>query len=134
MALNVKIDFENCYKTTMSDADLRSSIFDTILKDGSTARLGIKIRSEGHPLMPGVYNLAFGPSGDDGQIDDQAKLTHENHSKVFSTIVFEALSFLEQHKDKYLGIDGSNNARAICTIDVSRIILNTSSLISTFMG
>jgi hypothetical protein len=112
MALNVKINFEDLYETVTMDTDLRSSVFATVLKDGTTTRLGIQISSKVHPLMPNVYNLAFGPIGENNQIDDQAKLTHRNHSKVFSTIIFSGLSFLTEHKNKYLGIDGSNNARA----------------------
>jgi hypothetical protein len=112
MALNVKINFEDLYETVTMDADLRSSVFDSDLKNGTTTRLGIQISSKVHPLMPNVYNLAFGPIDENNQLDDQVRLTHQNHSKVFSTIIFSGLSFLTEHKDKYLGIDGSNNARA----------------------
>ncbi|HMH22791.1 MAG TPA: hypothetical protein VK563_13485 [Puia sp.] len=112
MALNVKINFEDLYETITMDADLRSSVFDAVLKGGTTTRLGIQISSKIHPLMPNVYNLAFGPIDINNEIDDQAKLTHQNHSKVFSTIIFAGLSFLTEHKENYLGIDGSNNARA----------------------
>lgn len=62
--------------------------------------------------MKNVFNMSFGPLNKMHQIDDSAKLTHMNHSKVFSTIVFEGLTFLSDHPDKYLGIDGSNTARA----------------------
>ena len=111
MALNIKIDFEKRYTVCPVD-DLNYSVFDTELTNGKKTRLGIKISSEEHPLMTDVYNLAFGPVDENHQIDDQAKLTHQDHSKVFSTIVFEGLSFLTQHPDKFLGIDGSNTARA----------------------
>lgn len=111
MALNIKINFEERYKVFPVDG-LNYSIFDTELINGGMARLGVKISSEEHPLMTDVYNLAFGPVDETHQIDDQAKLSHLNHSKVFSTIVFEGLSFLIQHPDKFLGIDGSNTARA----------------------
>jgi hypothetical protein len=111
MALNIKIDFEKRYDVQPVN-DLNYSVFDTELITGETTRLGIKISSDEHPLMRDVYNLAFGPVNADHQIDDQAKLTHLDHSKVFSTIVFEGLSFLTQNPDKFLGIDGSNTARA----------------------
>ena len=93
MALNIKIDFEKRY-TVYPVYDLNYSVFNTELIDGKTIRLGIKISSEEHPLMTDVYNLAFGPVDETHRIDDQAKLTHLDHSKVFSTIVFEGLSFL----------------------------------------
>lgn len=94
MALNIKINFENRYEPSFLDNDFRFSTFESFLIDGSTARLGIKISTEEHPYMPDVYNLAFGPLNNEFQIDDQAKLTHQDHSKVFSTIVFAGLSFL----------------------------------------
>jgi hypothetical protein len=111
MALNIKIDFEERYNVSPVD-DLNYSVFNTELIDGKITRLGIKISSDEHPLMTDVYNLAFSPVNENHEIDDRAKLTHQNHSKVFSTIVFEGLSFLTQHPSKFLGIDGSNTARA----------------------
>jgi hypothetical protein len=110
MALNIKIDLNNTYPVHFIN-DL-NRVFDTELIDGTSARLGIKISLEEHPLMVDVYNLAFGPVNKLNLIDDQAKLTHKDHSKVFSTIVFEGASFLTDHPDKFLGIDGSNTARA----------------------
>lgn len=110
MALNIKIDFDNRYLVYLLN-DL-NSVFDTELRDGTSIKLGIKISAKEHPLMADVYNLAFGPVNKSNQIDDQVKLAHKDHSKVFSTIVFEGLSFLTAHPDKFLGIDGSNTARA----------------------
>jgi hypothetical protein len=112
MALNIKVDLGNRYELLSTDNDLRYSIFESPLVNGSTSRLGIKISSEEHPYMPDVYNLAFGPINDKNEMDDQVKLIHQNHSKVFSTIVFAGLTFLTEHKDKYLGIDGSDTRRA----------------------
>jgi len=62
--------------------------------------------------LPEVYNMAFGPIDENNKINDKVKITHENVSQLFSTIVLSALSFLNEHPDTYLGIDGSNNARA----------------------
>jgi hypothetical protein len=110
MALNVKLNFDECYEIENISSDLLFSRFNTLLKDGNSVALGIEISDTEHPYLPGVFNLAFGPFNED-KIDDQAKLYHQNHSKVFSTILFAALSFLSKNKDKYLGIDGSSNAR-----------------------
>lgn len=74
--------------------------------------MGINISDKAHPLLPNVYNLGFGPLNKDNKIDDKVKLNHQDHSKLFSTIVFTALTFLRKNNEKYLGIDGSNNARA----------------------
>jgi hypothetical protein len=112
MALNVKINFEECYEIETLSNDLSLSKFNTVLKTGEETPLGIQISNTVHQYLPDVYNLAFGPLNETNQIDDKAKLYHDNHSKVFSTIIFTALTFLTENKEKYLGIDGSNNARA----------------------
>ncbi|MEJ0104025.1 MAG: hypothetical protein WDO19_16315 [Bacteroidota bacterium] len=112
MALNIKINFEECYEIETLSNDLSLSKFNTILKTGEKVSLGVLISNTVHHYLPDVYNLAFGPLHNSNQIDDKAKLNHENHSKVFSTIIFTALTFLTENKEKYLGIDGSNNARA----------------------
>ncbi len=129
MALNVKINFEERYEVDVLNDDLTSCSFTTLLKDDSEVLLGVQINSEAHRLMPDVYNLAFGPLNDAGQIDDRAKLYHADHSRVFSTIVFAGMSFLSEHPDLYLGIDGSNNARAYMYY---RCIQNNLDYLSTF--
>lgn len=111
MALNIKIDFDDKYSICPVN-DFNYSAFETELVNGDKVRLGIRISTNRHYLMPDVYNLAFGPLNPNHEIDDKARLNHNNHSKVFSTIVFEALSFLTEHRDRFLGIDGSNTARA----------------------
>jgi hypothetical protein len=92
--------------------DFRFSTFESMLVDGTITKIGIKISGDTHPSMPDVYNLAFGPFDENFEIDDEVKRAHLDHSKVFSTIVFDALTFLKTNKGKYLGIDGSNTARA----------------------
>jgi hypothetical protein len=86
--------------------------FNTTLKNGDIVPIGVNISEEEHPFIPNVYNLGFGPLGPNNQIDDKIKLCHQNYSKLFSTIVLTGMSFLENNTDKFLGIDGSNNARA----------------------
>lgn len=112
MALNVKIDFDECYEFEDISDNLSAYSFTTVLKDGSNAILSVQINGQRHHLMPDVYNLAFGPLNENGEIDDTVKLKHRDHSKVFSTIVFAAMTFLAKNVSKFLGIDGSNNARA----------------------
>ena len=112
MGLNVKIDLRNVYNIVLENRQQRASAFDTFLTSGEKIRLGVKIAHTPHPLIPNAYNLAFGPLKANGSIDDKVRLSHENHSRVFSTVLFEVLSFLEQHPDNYVGIDGSDNARA----------------------
>lgn len=112
MALNIKIDFNNTYDIEAISSDLTLNKFTTELSDGSHVPLGIRISNREHHWLPDVYNLSFGPFEEDGTIDDAARLTHADHSKAFSTIMLTALAFLTENPGKYLGIDGSNNARA----------------------
>jgi hypothetical protein len=112
MALNIKIDVNDCYAVKALADNLTLNTFDSILQNGNVMPIGIHISEKAHPLMPNVYNLAFGPIDQDNQIDDKAKLCHQDHSKLFSTIVYTSLSYLKINSDKFLGIDGSSNARA----------------------
>ena len=112
MALNIKIDLNDCYTRRTLYQNSLLTTFDTTLKNGDIVPIGVNISDEEHPLIPNVYNLSFGPLGPNNQLDDKIKLCHQNHSKLFSTIVLTGISFLENNTDKFLGIDGSNNARA----------------------
>ncbi|WP_441576975.1 DUF6934 family protein [Chitinophaga sp. RAB17] len=112
MAFNLKINFDDCYETEILKADFSLSSFNTCLKNGKKERIGIHISDTVHPLIPDVHNLSFGPINNKGEIDDNVKLNHLNHSKFFSTIVLAAMTFLERKRSCFLGIDGSNNARA----------------------
>jgi hypothetical protein len=112
MAVSVKIDFENLYDLEEISLDLKLSSFTSRLNNGQDVSLKVKISNESHDLIPNVYNLAFGPLNAKGKINDKAELAHTDYSKVFSTILFSAFSYLKNNPDHYLGIDGSDNARA----------------------
>jgi hypothetical protein len=112
MAIAVKLDFDNTYDIEPLTKDLRVSKFSSDLQDGSTVPLQIEISSQPHALDPSVFNLAFGPTNSKGEIDDKAEIAHKDYSKVFSSILLAGLTYLTDHPDQYLGIDGSNNARA----------------------
>jgi len=112
MAASLKIDFNNLYEIDNISADLRISTFSTTLNNGQAMPLVVKISNQSHALLPNVYNLSFGPLNAKGKIDDKAELTHADYSKVFSTILFAAFAYLQNNPDHYLGIDGSDNARA----------------------
>jgi hypothetical protein len=111
-AVSVKIDFDNLYEIDNISTDLRFSSFSTKLNDGKAVPLNVKISNQSHALLPNVYNLSFGPLNAKGKIDDKAELTHKDYSKVFSIILFSAFAYLKTNPDHYLGIDGSDNARA----------------------
>lgn len=112
MSVAVKLDFDNPYDIEPLSEDMRISIFKTELQDGTQIPLKVEISKEPHELLPGAFNLAFGPMNERGKIDDKAELSHKSYSKVFSSILLAALLYLANNRDHYLGIDGSNNARA----------------------
>jgi hypothetical protein len=112
MAIAVKIDFDEVYEIKTLTNDFRATTFISDLEDGSSVRLGVEIDDESHELLPSVYNLAFGPLDANGEIDDKAEIAHKDYSKVFSSILLAGLTFLADHPTQFLGIDGSNNARA----------------------
>lgn len=131
MALNIKIDFDDCYPIKILSNNPLLTTFDTVLKNGVIVPIGINISEEMHPLIPNAYNFSFGPVDKFNQIDDTAKLYHLNHSKLFSTIVSSAFTFLKGKKDIFLGIDGSNNARAYMYY---RCIQNNFDYLNRFMN
>jgi hypothetical protein len=112
MAIAVNLDFENPYDIDLLTEDFRIGVFETELQDGSTVPLKVEISNVPHELLPKVFNLAFGPMNAEGEIDDKAELHHKDYSKVFSSILLTGLTYLSNNKDHYIGIDGSNNARA----------------------
>jgi hypothetical protein len=112
MAAPVKIDFNNLYEIEKISQDLKFSSFRTKLNNGNELPLVVRISNQSHALLPNVYNLSFGPLNAKGKLDDKAELAHSDYSKVFSTILFSALAYLETNPGHYLGIDGSDNPRA----------------------
>lgn len=112
MAVQLKIDFDKLYDISHISTDLKFVSFSGPLKNGQSIPLNVKIGTLPHPLLPNVYNLAFGPLDKKGKIDDKAELSYIDYSRVFSTILFSALAYLKNNPDHYLGVDGSDNARA----------------------
>lgn len=100
MALTIKIDFNDCYPVKHLTENLTQSSFISILQNGDTIPIGIMISENMHPLMPNVYNLAFGPLDQSNKIDDMAKLCHQDYSKLFSTIVFTSVNYLKNNREK----------------------------------
>ncbi|TCJ12182.1 hypothetical protein EPD60_16695 [Flaviaesturariibacter flavus] len=112
MARNVRIDFDREFNFTEISKDFRIGVFPTELVDGTIVPLKVEIHNEEMELLPNVFNLAFGPIDAKGGIDDRIQLTHKDYSAVFSTIMFEALGYLRDNPDHFIGVDGSNNERA----------------------
>ena len=112
MAVAVRLDFDKSYHLDSVTEDLRMSVFQTELQNGTKIALKVEVSDVPHELFPGVFNLAFGPVNERGKIDDKAELSHKDYSKVFSSILLTAMTYLASNRSHYLGIDGSNNARA----------------------
>lgn len=110
----IKIDLNDTFDAIKVDEGLRHFTFNSILKNDDSVEIHVIITEHPDPLLPNVFNLGFGPLGDDGEINDQINLKHKNVSKVFSTVLFFAITFLEENNDKpySIGIDGSNEIRA----------------------
>lgn len=108
----IKINLEDTYEPLYVSDDLTEFVFNSELKDASTVDLHVKFRNIKNVFLPNVYNLAYGPLGHNGKIDDKIKLHHQNVNKLFSTIVFFAITFLDTYKERKVGIDGSNDGRA----------------------
>jgi hypothetical protein len=112
MAARVKIDFENVYELVGITPDLKLGGFRTRLENGEEILLGIQVANNAHELLPNVYNLSFGPLDKLGKINDRAEITHTDYSRVFSTILLSAFTYLENNTNHFLGVDGSDNNRA----------------------
>lgn len=108
----IKINFEDTYEPREVAEDLSFMTFYTEVKDLGDLLLKIEISSLGDPLLPNVFNLAFGPLKDNGDVDDSVKVNHLNTDKMFSTVLFFSFIFLQNNPQVTIGIDGSNDARA----------------------
>lgn len=112
MAISTKIDFDNIYTVEPVESSTYKSLFKTELDGGMLADMHVEVSNEPEELLPNVYNLSFGPLNRKGRIDDSIRVAHADYSKVFSTILFDARTWLLYNPDYYIGIDGSSNARA----------------------
>lgn len=112
MSLKVTINFENTYPPTYIAADFSQMRFISRQRDGSQAELLVAIKQHPDPELPNVFNLGFGPPDGDGNFQDDVKLRHMDNDKVFSTILFLSLLFLQENPHLTIGLDGSDDSRA----------------------
>lgn len=108
----IKINFEDIYPVIQIADDFSFMTFHSPDKKGVQHILKIEITFLEDPFLPNVFNLSFGPIADNGEIDDEAKINHSDIDKMFSTILFFGLVFLEANPENRIGIDGSNDVRA----------------------
>lgn len=112
MRLNIKIDFRNIYQIEWLSNELDYCKFRATTQHGEL-ELYILIENKINPILPDIYNLAFGPLNQNGQINDQIRLKHLDNQKVYSTIIYVAYLFLSSNKEAHIGLDGSDIARSV---------------------
>lgn len=106
------INLEETYSLISVEPDLTEARFNSIDKNDNPVLLKVKIKPLNDPFLSEVYNLSFGPLKDDGTLDDDVKINHQDSNKVFSTIILFALAFLTENPNFTIGVDGSNDVRA----------------------
>jgi hypothetical protein len=79
---------------------------------GTNELMLVKISPHPDPYLPKVYNLGFGPPNGNGGFRDDIRLKHSDSNRVFSTVSFLGLIFLQVNPELILGIDGSDDLRA----------------------
>jgi hypothetical protein len=110
--MQIHINFEETYQPLTLSDDLMEMTFASQLTGGESVQLVVQITPHPDPLLPDVYNLGFGPPDGKGGFDDNVRLKHVDIDKVFSTVLFHALSFLEVNPQLTIGLDGSDDLRA----------------------
>jgi hypothetical protein len=110
--MNIDIDLKKTYEITLLADKADEFSFFSPTTQGHSQLITVKIKRASNPFMPEFLNLAFGPLGKDGVIDDFATVQHANYSKTFSTILLCAMICLRANPDLYIGIDGSDFRRA----------------------
>lgn len=110
--MNININFEDTYELNFTSPSLNKFSFYSPTLQGNSQLILVEIQETGNQFIPEFLNLAFGPPNAKGEIDDFATVAHTNYSKAFSTILFCAIVYLNNNKDVYVGVDGSDFRRA----------------------
>lgn len=110
----IAIDFERTYNLLWGEIEQQFSIteFDSPQITGNPVVMRVIIKPHPDPLLPNVYNLAIGPPIGDTGIDDTIRLKHTDSSRVFSTAILFALTFLTEYPEMIIGLDGTDDLRA----------------------
>lgn len=111
----ITIDFENTFDPILVTFDKKSSVMEFYSPQRKSVPELIRVEIKPHPdkLLPDVYNLAMGPLDDKGKVDDKMRLKHTDSNKLFSTIIIFAVAFLSEYPELTIGLDGSDDSRAI---------------------
>jgi hypothetical protein len=57
----------------------------------------VKVSPHPDPFLPDVFNLGFGPPGGPNDFQDNVRIRHADVGKVFSTVLFHGLIFLQSN-------------------------------------
>jgi hypothetical protein len=109
----IKLDFDKTFPPTSLEDDYSQMTFESPQEDGSIETMVIKIVPHAGFDLPNVYNMGFGPPDMKGGFRDDVKLRHADLSKVLSTVLFHGSNFLQRNSALALGIDGSDDVRAM---------------------
>lgn len=108
----ITINFEETFEPVSIESDFSKMIFNSPQVDGTDKQILVRIDPHPDPYLPNVFNLGFGPPDEDGNFHDNIRLKHAENDKVFSTVLFHGLTFLQVNPELTLGIDGSDDIRA----------------------
>lgn len=108
----VKINLKDTYTLVDIAANLTQATFTADDKNGKRIIFKIIVDPLENLSLPNVYNLSFGPPKENGRIDDTIQIHHQNLNKLFSTIIFFCLNFLQKNPKVTIGLDGSSDTRA----------------------
>lgn len=130
----ITIDLNNTYGLASSFVDTRKSIGEFYAPQigGGNRLMRIIIKPHPDPLLYKVYNLSMGPPISNDQVDDKTRLKHCDSSRVFSTVMLFAFTFLEAYPDLHVGLDGSDDLRA--TLYHSMFISNRKTMDEIFIS
>ncbi len=108
-----KIDFTDTYEIADIAEDFSAMTFYSPDTNGKEHLLKVEINPHPDTLLPNVFNLAFGPIvPGTNDINDAAKINHDDINKMFSTVLLLGLLFLQANPEMAVGIDGSDDVRA----------------------
>jgi hypothetical protein len=111
----ITINFEHTFDPINIENDYSRMTFHSPQISGTNELMLVKISPHPDPYLPKVYNLGFGPLNGNGGFRDDIRLKHSDSNRVFSTVLFLGLIFLQVNPELILGIDGSDDLRATMT-------------------
>ncbi|MDB5211610.1 MAG: hypothetical protein JWQ30_2437 [Sediminibacterium sp.] len=98
---------EEVYEDLKANYDFSMFEFSSIGRRGIILKR-IEFTSTG---LNGVFNLAFGDIGIDGEIDDNCISNNGDRNKILATVVDVVLKYTEKYPDRFIFFTGNSPAR-----------------------